>query len=195
MSRCGDIFRYVPQIEQTGLPVDPKIMALLLERDRQLEDYLSEMECPEPGGAGFAATIGRFVCSVGFAGAATTFIAGGANPWVTSMLVGDSLENVGGIVRPTITGYYHVSVNWFCGNWQAGDWSVGAYFGVAGNYETEFAGYERGSNFDANAVHYSVAPRPRWYQLTTGQSLTVFCRRFNAAPAGGTVFLDIARLR
>ena len=45
-----DIFRYVPQIEQTGLPVNPKIMTMLLERDRQLEDYLSTLH-PGAGGA------------------------------------------------------------------------------------------------------------------------------------------------
>lgn len=45
MTQCGDLFRYVPQIEQTGLAVPPKVMKLLLERDRQLEDYLSTLEC------------------------------------------------------------------------------------------------------------------------------------------------------
>lgn len=45
MTKCGDLFRYVPQIEQTGLPVHPKVMKLLLERDRQLEDYLSTLDC------------------------------------------------------------------------------------------------------------------------------------------------------
>lgn len=47
MTKCGDLFRYVPQIEQVG--VDKKLtkreVMLLLERDRQLEDYLSTLEC------------------------------------------------------------------------------------------------------------------------------------------------------
>lgn len=37
------LFRYVPQIEQVALDVDPAVLQLLAERDRQLEDYLSNL--------------------------------------------------------------------------------------------------------------------------------------------------------
>lgn len=51
MTKCGDLFRYVPQIEQVGLdkPITKREVMMLLERDRQLEDYLSTLECGDSG--------------------------------------------------------------------------------------------------------------------------------------------------
>ena len=37
----GELFRYVPQIDQVGVDDDPAVVQLLADRDRQLEDYLS----------------------------------------------------------------------------------------------------------------------------------------------------------
>lgn len=45
MTACGDLFRYVPQIEEMGLDLPAGVITRLADRDRQLEDYLSELEC------------------------------------------------------------------------------------------------------------------------------------------------------
>ena len=39
-----DLFRYTPEVGDTGWRLPPHVVALLAERDRQLEDYLEEVK-------------------------------------------------------------------------------------------------------------------------------------------------------
>jgi hypothetical protein len=90
-----DIFRYVPQIERVGIEkqIGRREVALLLERDRQLEDYLNGLDTGEGGAAElrFSAFVllttmsgpdraagggelGSFVCLLGVAGTTSTLV-------------------------------------------------------------------------------------------------------------------------
>ena len=187
-----DLFRYVPQIEQTGLPVDPRVMALLVERDRQLEDYLSKLH---PGGEGWIPRVARLAAQIGFTSNPQVAIAGQDSPWVTQLETADSpIANNAGVVTMAKGGFYQLSGIWFCGNWFAGSWSVAVAVRVNHMNDPVTAGYEVAANFDAGAIHYTTTTHPSVYELTVGDVIQLYCARTATAPAGGEAYLDIVRV-
>lgn len=99
-----------------------------------------------------------------------------------------------GVLTINSTGYYLIVTQWFCGNWSSGDWWVFAAFKFDTGVDDQFGSFELGNNFNASAVHFTVAPQPRAYLLNQGTRLKLYCRKSSGAPGNGNAYIEVIKL-